>query len=365
MTAVRILAWIHTLLGGAGLLVGTWLCLGLMMDPEGAPALRYIGPLFLFIGVLYLAPAFLGGVGMLRGALWGRWVIIGLSFLLLLAIPVGTLLGGFGLWALLRPKGLPPPAPLSAPVIMRGPPSAEAKRIRELLIAAAGVGSGMVVALTIGFWAHDDPPPPELRGAFYLALPILAAFIVLVLRRRPFAGWGDRVRTLDPIQQGRYRREARRHREAWEAERRARIETLSADPALQPYAARIADGEAWSDDQIAYHRNPQALATCRHMAPIERAMRDGGLDVRLAVPPQVRSPCRIEEKTLWAQFPPGGRLSYVERFLGGRAPEDDPEAFIICSACHATIDVVHPYAVRGEILWFPAGPEASANMTDG
>jgi hypothetical protein len=365
MTAVRVLAWIHTLLGGAALLVGTLVCLGLAADPKEAAALYYIGPIFVIFAAFYFAPGFLGGVGLLRGKAWGRWVILALSFLLLLAIPVGTVLGGFGLWALLRKAGLPPAPATPAPVVMRPRPSGEAKRTLDTLVIMAGTGSAMFIALTIGFWAHHDTPPAELRGLFWLSLPVFAAVVVYVVIRKPFAGWGAPVFTYNPIERARWRRKARRNIAEYKAALQARVEKLSADPALRPYAERLAAGEYWSDEQIAYDREPRALATCRHLQPIEQAMRSEGFAVRLSTPPHVRCNCRIDEAGLWARFPPGRRLTYVERFRGGRAVEDDPEAYILCDACQAGIETVHPHAVRGEVPWFPDPPDQVANMTGG
>jgi hypothetical protein len=365
MTAVRVLAWIHTLLGGAGLGVGTWVCLGLAADPEGGRALSYIGPFFVFSAAFYFAPAFVGGVGILLGKDCGRWVIIALSFLIVLAIPVGTLLGGFGLWALLRDMAAPA-VPATAPLrITPRAPTRDLKQTLDLLAIMAGTGAAMFAALTIGFWVHGDTPPAELRGVFYLAIPILVAVAVFIVVRKPFAGWGRALPTYNPIERARWRRKARRDIAAYEAELAARIAKLSADPALRPYAERIGAGDYWSDAQIAYDRDPTALATCRHLAPIERAMREGGFEVRLSEAPAVRCNCRIDETGLWTRFPPGRRLTYVERFLGGRAEEDDPEAYILCDACQAGIKTIHPYAVRGEIPWFPAPPAAAANMTGG
>lgn len=361
MKAVQLLGWIHAILGGLGLAVGGFVCLGLMADPQGGPALYYIGPLFVALSVFYFLPALAGGTGIIGGKAWGRWLIIALSFILLLAIPIGTLLGGFGLWALLRKDAISPAeaAALAGPQIMRARRTVDPNRM-NLLVVIAGTGAAMTIALNAGFWAHDDTPPTELRLAVYPAVLILAAVLVYIVVKRPFAGWGRPAFSYNPVATARSRRRMKREREAWEAERRARIAKLSADPALRPYAQRIEAGEAWNDDQIAYDRNPQALATCRHLAPIERALREAGLPMRLYAPPQVRCDGRIDQAALWARFPPGRHLTYVERYLGGRSAEDDPVAYLICDACQATIDLVHPSMAKPSTLWFPAPPAASA-----
>jgi hypothetical protein len=357
MKAVQLLGWIHAILGGLGLLGGGWICLGLMADPQGGPALYYIGPLFVGLSGLYLLPAFVGGAGIILGKAWGRWLVIALSFVLLLAIPVGTLLGGFGLWALLRKGAIPPAeaAALAQPGIMPTLRAPDPNRM-NLLVVIAGAGAAMAIALNAAFWAHGDTPPTELRLAAYPAVMILAAVLAYIVVRRPFAGWGRPAFSDNPVATARSRRRMRRDREAWRAERRARIGMLSADPALRPYAERMAAGESWSDEQIAYDRDPRALATCRHLAPIERALREAGLPMRLHRPPQVRCDCHIDQAALWARFPPGRHLSYVERFLGGRAAEDDPVAYLICDACQASIDVLHPCLGRPSTPRFPAPP---------
>jgi hypothetical protein len=359
MTTVRILAWIHTLLGGAGLVLGTWACLTLLADPEGGAALYYIGPIFGFLAVLYFAPGFLGGVGVLLGKPWGRWILIALSFVLLLAIPIGTVLGGFGLWALLRKDGLPKVGPTAPRTSSTDAQSSEKTRRKiDLLLVIVATGSAMAAGMTIAFWAHDDMPPPELRAVFYPALAILAAVTVVIVTRRPFRGWGGSVRTINPIRQARWRRRMHREIETWKAERAARVAALSADPALKPYADRITAGEVWSDAQIAYDRDRSMLATCRHLRPIETAMRGRGLYLRLEGAEQVTAQCRIDEAALWTEFPKG-KLLYAELFRGGRAVEDDPEAYLFCEACRSRIDVIHPVLWREEIPRFPAPQSAS------
>jgi len=332
-------------LGGAGLLAGSALCLGLMADPEGGRTLYYVGPLFLFVAALYLAPAFIGGLGLLRGAVWARVVIGALSALLLLAIPVGTLLGGFGLWALARS---PPPAKPAPSPRTPGPPS----RAPGLLVAMAAVGCGFVVVLGAGFRLHHQTPPGLLGPGFYPAIVALAAIVAFVIVKRPFAEFPS-ARGLNPVELHRLRTRMHAEREAWEVERRRRIAELSADPTRRKYAARIEAGEAWNDAQIAYDLDPDATATCRHLRPVESAMRAAGLEVRLIAPPQVRAPCRIDEPALWSQFERPRSVSYLEMFLGGRAAEDDPVAYLRCEACQATIDVLHPDQTREGTPAFP------------
>ena len=108
MTArVRLLAWIYVVMCGISLAMGTVVLIGLLVsrDPQRDSALLFIGPLFLAMAVLFVLPGLIGGLGLLRGKRWARAIIIVLSFLIVLLFPVGTALGGFGLWVLLGREG--------------------------------------------------------------------------------------------------------------------------------------------------------------------------------------------------------------------------------------------------------------------
>jgi len=98
-----LLAWIYLVLWGVALGVGMVVCIGLLAsrDPESGSALLFVGPVFAALAVLFLLPGLIGGIGLLRAKPWARTIIIVLSFLIILAFPVGTALGGFGLWVLL------------------------------------------------------------------------------------------------------------------------------------------------------------------------------------------------------------------------------------------------------------------------
>ena len=113
---IRLLAWIYLVMCGVSLAIGTIVLIGLLLsrDPQRDSALLFIGPLFLAMAVLFFLPGLIGGVGLLRGKAWARAIIIVLSFLIVLLFPVGTALGGFGLWVLLgrESKAFRPPARL-------------------------------------------------------------------------------------------------------------------------------------------------------------------------------------------------------------------------------------------------------------
>lgn len=100
---IRILGWIHVALGGIGLIAGLALCAGLWFSPDAASveAFFYVTPVILLLAIFMLIPGLVGGIGLLRLQPWARILIIMLSGLELLSFPIGTVLGGFGLWVLL------------------------------------------------------------------------------------------------------------------------------------------------------------------------------------------------------------------------------------------------------------------------
>jgi hypothetical protein len=125
-THTRVAACLHIVLGVLGLLF--LLAMGALVGAFGA-----LGPDFgidrqiaewvggvgiLFIGLVALLPVLeiVGAVLLLRGSDTGRLFTIVFSVLSLVNIPIGTVIGAYSLWALLRAKPPLPPAPLAAPV---------------------------------------------------------------------------------------------------------------------------------------------------------------------------------------------------------------------------------------------------------
>jgi len=125
-THTRVAACLHIVLAVLGLLF--LLAMGALVGAFGA-----LGPDFgidrqiaewvggvgiLFIGLFALLPVLeiVGAVLLLRGSDTGRLFTIVFSVLSLVNIPIGTVIGAYSLWALLRTKPPLPPAPLAAPV---------------------------------------------------------------------------------------------------------------------------------------------------------------------------------------------------------------------------------------------------------
>lgn len=57
------------------------------------------------LSVVYFLPSFAGGIVILRRIPWARWILWIEAGLLALAIPVGTVLAGLSLWALITTRG--------------------------------------------------------------------------------------------------------------------------------------------------------------------------------------------------------------------------------------------------------------------
>ena len=47
---------------------------------------------------LFIIPAIIGGIGLIRHKSWARWISILFGHLFLIYIPVGTLLGAYTIW---------------------------------------------------------------------------------------------------------------------------------------------------------------------------------------------------------------------------------------------------------------------------
>jgi zinc ribbon protein len=115
---VRVLAWIHIVLGALGCFAGLLLFVffsaigrkvpffpihhDLIFAPIGLLGLGTVIAGFLFLCAL---PAVLAGYGLLQYAPWARVLALILCCLNLLNIPFGTLLGAYGLWVLLSSSG--------------------------------------------------------------------------------------------------------------------------------------------------------------------------------------------------------------------------------------------------------------------
>ena len=100
---VKILAWIHVVLGGGLLLAASGLVAALLLDgPEARNAAPVVFWICFWLSVLLLIPSLAAGIGLLRNRRWARMLMLAISVEFLLVFPVGTMLGAYGLLTLGR-----------------------------------------------------------------------------------------------------------------------------------------------------------------------------------------------------------------------------------------------------------------------
>jgi hypothetical protein len=159
--------------------------------------------------------------------------------------------------------------------------------------------------------------------------------------------------------------QARDAAEAFRSAKRDRIAQLSAEPNRSQYARLMERGEWWTDEQIAYCENPQAVATCVHLQPIERAMRSTGIVPRLltqpwdknfAPLPNISADCRINEVELKRLYPGADSIRHTTGYWPERSATDNPWAKLACAWCNSSIEVVHPEWPGRNTVWFPSAP---------
>ncbi|GAA0315697.1 hypothetical protein GCM10009087_27720 [Sphingomonas oligophenolica] len=346
-TPLRVIAWIYLILGVLGLAIGTALCIGLGLesDPRGPEALAWIGFFFAIAAIFYLLPATIGGLGLLLGKPWARIPVAIVSVLLLFGFPIGTMLGGYALWAVVSTSVRAGGAPGIA-----GPP---VPRMREpgplfgLLVAMAGIGAGFVVVLWAGFTLHRDAMPLVIEQYHLPAILIVAAAITYGLYHV-----GRGVARHD--RRSGARRDARSKHADWREAQRLRLIEMRGDPILSAYADRIERGESWSDAQIAYDLAPDMSATCAHLAPVELAMRRAGIIVKLQFGQIVHAACVIDEPALRARFAVALPAWYGIIPDYDRSYEDPPAAALGCTEHGALIYVIEPGQAPPGSPVFPA-----------
>jgi hypothetical protein len=294
-----------------GVLFGWWL--------EGrTPGTRKL--VFRITGVVLGTPLALilvaSGVGSnTLGAIGG----FSLMALLALAVPLGLgmLLGKLFRHSRARDSStseLPAPQPIATttqPAVQRSAPALSAQQ-RLVLLVMAGVGSGIWVALAVGFWLHDQPVPSELDAGLVPAALVLTVTLTLVVR----AAWQRRA--------SRLRNERRDIVAEYEAA-----------------AAR-------------YESDPDATACCEHLAPIELAMRRAGLHVQSGQQGSAGAPCCIDMHGLSRRFSLPASVQYHEWYSPDRSGDDPPRASLYCTACQSQLWLLHAREDRPDTPTFPA-----------
>jgi membrane protein implicated in regulation of membrane protease activity len=150
-----------------------------------------------------------------------------------------------------------------------------------------------------------------------------------------------------------HRRTLRQSRATRTAEFNSRVAELRRDPATCRYASLIEVGEAWSDEQIAYDRDPSALATCIHLQAIERVMRERGIALRLRRGLNVEAECRVAPSRLERRCRPSPSVIYTEYYESDGLERGEPVAALCCPECQSRIALVHPDRAAVDTTWFP------------
>jgi hypothetical protein len=110
---LRALGWAYILYGALSAFVSVVVLLsfgGLVNAWVWAQASGGLGPVFvafLLVHVLLGLPMVIGGVFLLRLEEWARLMMVVVSALNVLNLPLGSILGGYGLWVLLTPETEP------------------------------------------------------------------------------------------------------------------------------------------------------------------------------------------------------------------------------------------------------------------
>jgi hypothetical protein len=331
--------------------VGLALCAAVLTsaNPVDRELISIVGPIFLLFAIPYFLPSFIGGLGLLRGWPWARAVIWTEAALLAFFMPVGTVLAGFTLWALLPARG----ETISSDGWIGGLERRLANSARPALIALAAVATlGAMIGLGYLFreQIEDLHPPRMLLG---VSVFLLAMGVVLVIGFN--GGWVSPNRLSFKAMQ--LRATVQREQAERVAEHKARLARLRADPLRAKYADRMetSGGGYWSDEQIDYDLDANRTETCEHLAAVERAMRQAGMGVKWMFPRHVDADCRIDEARLRRVIPLAETIRYGEDVYGsGRQGEDMPQAALSCAACNSSIHCVGPRDAGPSTRVFPA-----------
>lgn len=153
-----VLAWIHIIIGGPGLavlavLIGSYAA---AQDPAYANTFGWMFGLLGGLSLFYFAPMFFGGVGLLMRKPWARWLLWTEAAILALAIPVGTLIAGYSLWALITTAEVTTDGIARVERIIRN----SLRNIVLILIALFILG----VIVGVGYLFRDviDPPKEQI-----------------------------------------------------------------------------------------------------------------------------------------------------------------------------------------------------------
>ncbi len=89
-----VFAWlIWGILSGIGFMSG---------DPQAAGIMTLIGTAIAGLLLVLSVPGIVGGVGILKGWWWSRYLVLVLGLLNLVHVPLGTILGVYTFWVLMQ-----------------------------------------------------------------------------------------------------------------------------------------------------------------------------------------------------------------------------------------------------------------------
>ena len=218
----------------------------------------------------------------------------------------------------------------------------------------ACVAAGFFVGIKVVFLLHGGPLPAPFDSVVLTAVAVITLLTVMV------AGSIWMVRSLGTAATGaRIRRETKAAASVFAEERDRRVAELAADPKRAQYAPLVERGEDWSDENIAYYEDPDRAVTCAHLQPMERAMRQAGIDVRRYRETDVSAKCCIDFDALQRAFAVVPPVRYAEFFAGERYEFEHPMAYLTCDEHELSIHTVHPEESGARTLpSFPDGRTA-------
>ncbi len=335
---IKILGALHLILGGGGMAACmaaylTWIKLA--SDAHSLKTAHTLGQMMFMLSVFILLPSLVCGIGLLLKTSWARVLTMCWSVLLLLGIPVGTLLGGYGLWVLLKrtPESVHSagseaasrpyhphdfePQPTSALTAPHPPPQGRARLLLVMLI----VGASMIVLLRAGFWIAGQQPPSVIVEPVQIAAVLLFAIVGALIAVAVGRGL-------------------------------TRSRHVPLNERLQHEAAVAPELPLGSD------------AICIHVQPIERLMRGVGIRITQPSGRDAQAYCQVDRAELALVFGTGIAELYRERHDIDRSYLDPKTALFWCAACNSRLWVVHADAATDQTPWFPENALAARTNAD-
>jgi hypothetical protein len=126
-------------------------------DPASDDTFAFFGGVLGLFSIVHFLPSFVGAIGILRRIPWVRWILWIEAGMLALAMPVGTVLAGLSLWALITTR---------QDTVDGGMAAFEAfaqRAVRPLVLALIAMFSlGMIVGAGCLFRDVIDPPREQV-----------------------------------------------------------------------------------------------------------------------------------------------------------------------------------------------------------